>query len=155
MANIWEKPISTLAGNLNSSLSYLITTVCVGQTWFIYWPYTTWLFGNWLVMKKKKKMRWDMKTKLWLIQIRSCLTACRSGGQSGSRNCLNGSPAALDCTLAIQPASHCQPLLGGASEPRLCVETISCYVIRSVGAVCVIWTFLSRNSSYLCRAFAL
>ena len=28
MANIWEKAISILAGNLNSSLSYLITTVC-------------------------------------------------------------------------------------------------------------------------------
>ena len=27
MANIWEKAISTLAGNLNSGLSYLITTV--------------------------------------------------------------------------------------------------------------------------------
>ena len=28
MANIWEKVISILAGNLNSGLSYLITTVC-------------------------------------------------------------------------------------------------------------------------------
>ena len=27
MANIWEKYISILAGNLNSGLSYLITTV--------------------------------------------------------------------------------------------------------------------------------
>ena len=27
MANIWEKAISVLAGNLNSGLSYLITTV--------------------------------------------------------------------------------------------------------------------------------
>ena len=27
MANIWEKAISILAGNLNSGLSYLITTV--------------------------------------------------------------------------------------------------------------------------------
>ena len=27
MANIWEKVISTFAGNLNSGLSYLITTV--------------------------------------------------------------------------------------------------------------------------------
>ena len=27
MANIWEKSISILAGNLNSGLSYLITTV--------------------------------------------------------------------------------------------------------------------------------
>ena len=132
------------------------------QTWSVSWTNMIYLLTIYYMIiwqlvgfERVKKMRWDMKTKLWLIQIRSCLTACRSGGQSGSRNCLNGSPAALDCTLAIQPASHCQPLLGGASEPRLCVETISCYVIRSVGAVCVIWTFLSRNSSYLCRAFAL
>ena len=28
MANIWEKAISILAGNLNLGLSYLITAVC-------------------------------------------------------------------------------------------------------------------------------
>ena len=32
MANIWEKAISILAGNLNFDLSYLITTVPVGQS---------------------------------------------------------------------------------------------------------------------------
>ena len=31
MANIWEKAISILAGNLNSGLSYLITTVNMGN----------------------------------------------------------------------------------------------------------------------------
>ena len=29
MANLWEKGISVLVGNLNSGLSYLIITVCV------------------------------------------------------------------------------------------------------------------------------
>ena len=31
MANIWEKAISILAGNLNSGLSYLITTVTIAK----------------------------------------------------------------------------------------------------------------------------
>ena len=31
MANIWEKAISILVGNLNSGLSYLITTVKVDK----------------------------------------------------------------------------------------------------------------------------
>ena len=102
--------------------------------------------------REKNALRYEDKA---VIDPDQELPNCLSVGRAGSRNCLNGSPAALDCTLGSQPASHCQPPLGGASAPRLCVETISCYVIRSVGAVCVIWTFLSRNSSYLCRAFAL
>ena len=32
MANIWEKYISILAGNMNSGLSYLITTVVQSKT---------------------------------------------------------------------------------------------------------------------------
>ena len=38
MANIWEKAISILAGNLNSGLSYLITTVAalIKSTSFAY-----------------------------------------------------------------------------------------------------------------------
>ena len=36
MANIWEKDISILAGNLNSGLSYLITTVYFFKRRFCY-----------------------------------------------------------------------------------------------------------------------
>ena len=37
MANIREKAISILAGNLNSGLSYLITTVAVSQVIQYFW----------------------------------------------------------------------------------------------------------------------
>ena len=34
MANIWEKAITILSGNLNSGFSYLITTVTFFSVWY-------------------------------------------------------------------------------------------------------------------------
>ena len=59
MANIWEKAISILAGNLNSVLSYLITTVLgLKSSTFPLWAIeSSYSFENWSSIKYSRIRR--------------------------------------------------------------------------------------------------
>ena len=61
MANIWEKAISILAGNLNSGLSYLITTVT--RRYQVWKRKDQLIFLSWF---QQKYLSWWNQEKGWI-----------------------------------------------------------------------------------------